>query len=192
MSETAGWISRLAERLRDWPRRSVSVRADEQRAGVLVPLVEDGTSPSLVIERRAANLPNHAGQYGFPGGTVDEEDTSIEATALREAREEIALEADKIQVLGRLSDLRTPTGYVITPVVGVVRGPVTLTPSPDEVAFIIQVPVDFLLRDDAFRMVARRSRGLLIRTDALVFQGHVVWGATARILLELRRLIRSV
>lgn len=192
MSETVSWISRLAERLRDWPRRTVSVRADEQRAGVLIPLIGAETSPSLVIERRAANLPNHPGQYGFPGGTVDDEDASIEATALREAREETALAPESIQVLGRLSDLRTPTGYVITPVVGAIRGPVVLTPSPDEVAFLIRVPVGFLLRDDAFRMVARRSGGLLIRTNALVFKEHVVWGATARILLELRRLIRSV
>jgi len=168
----------------------LELRPGETRAGVLIPVIMGNGRADLLIERRAADLPNHAGQYGFPGGAVDPGDRDIVETALREAREEIALDPGGIEVIGRLSDVRTPTGYVVTPIVGVVPGPVNPAPSPTEVAFVILVPLRFLLAPGAFRRVRRRAGGLLIQTDALVFEGHAVWGMTARILLELRRLLR--
>ncbi|NOZ79745.1 MAG: CoA pyrophosphatase [Acidobacteria bacterium] len=183
--------NRLEGVLRARERRTMTPRPGERLAGVLVPLLADADGFDLVIERRAGNLSHHAGQYGFPGGAADPGDPTIVDTALREVREEIGLDPEHVRVLGLLSDIRTPTGYVITPVVGAVDGPVTLTPSPSEVAFLIRVPVSFLLGPEAFTDVTRRSNGLLISTKALVWNGHVIWGATARILQELVRIMRA-
>ncbi len=172
-------------------RRTMEAHPGERLAGVLVPLLAGvGHGCDLLIERRAGNLAHHAGQYGFPGGSMDVGDPTIVDTALREANEEIGLGRDQVRVLGLLSDIRTPTGFVITPVVGSVSDPVTLAPSPSEVAFLIRIPVAFLLAPGAFKKVTRRSNGLLIGTTALVWQGHVVWGATARILLEFVDVLR--
>ncbi len=190
MRELLAQERHLEQVLHNRKRRVMRARSGERVAGVLVPLLADADGLDLLIERRAGNLAHHAGQYGFPGGTADPGDATIVETALREANEEIGLGRDQIRVLGLLSDIRTPTGFVITPVAGSVLGPVTLCPSPSEVAFLIRVPVSFLLSPGAFQNVTQRSNGLLISTEALVWEGHVIWGATARILRELQRLMR--
>ena len=182
--------NRLEKVLRKRERRTMTPRCGERLAGVLVPLLADADGFDLLIERRSRNLSHHAGQYGFPGGAADPEDRTIVDTALREVREEIGLDPEHVQILGLLSDIRTPTGYVITPVVGAVDGPVTLVPSPSEVAFLIRVPVSFVLSPGVFTEVTQRSNGLLIRTKALVWNEHVIWGATARILQALARIMR--
>ena len=104
----------------------------------------------------------------------------------------MGLDPALVRILGRLPGLRTPTGFLISPVVGTIQGPVDLKPSPDEVAGLLWVPVERLLGADAFRLIPRRSRGLLIWSSALLHEGEVVWGATARILLGLRRVLRRV
>jgi len=172
------------------PRR-LSVRPGERRAAVLVPVLEGDGEPRLLLERRSARLTHHAGQYSFPGGVVEPGDGRVERTALREAREETGIDPEDVEILGTLPDLRTPTGFVITPVVGLVRGRQHLRPESGEVEELVTVPLAFLTRPGAFRRVIRRSRGVLIHGDALVYEGRVIWGATARILLALRRVLRQ-
>ncbi len=172
--------------------RTLELRPGELRAAVLVPLVEQEGVLHLLIEKRPESLPNHGGQLSFPGGVIEPEDGGPEAAALRETREEVGLDPSRVRILGRLPELRTPTGFVISPVVGAVHGPVELHLSPDEVAGILWVPVSKLLRDDAFQLVPRRAGGLLIWSSALLHEGEVVWGATARVLLALRRLLRDL
>ncbi len=186
------WEEALAEALAHRGPRHLDPRPGELPAAVLVPLVDHDGVLSLLLEKRPESLPNHGGQLGFPGGVIEPGDGGPEQAALRETREEVGIAPSAVRILGRLDDLRTPTGYVITPVVGSVRGPVEVRPSPDEVAGILWIPVPRLLRGDAFRLVPRRAAGLLIRSSALVHEGEVVWGATARILLALRRVLRGV
>ncbi len=186
------WRTALKVELARTPGRRIAARPSEVQAAVLVLLLEEGAGPTLVLERRADDLSNHAGQIAFPGGAADPEDASPEETALREAREEIGLESRFVEVLGRLPDLRTPTGYVITPVVGVAPGTVDLHPSPSEVDRILRVPVSRLLEAGAFQLVPRRSHGLLIWSTAVIHRGDVIWGATARMLLSLRRILARV
>ena len=189
---SVGWEEKLAARLREREPRTLTPRRGELAAAVLVPLLERGDSLDLLIERRPETLPNHGGQLSFPGGVIEEDDRGPEAAAIREAGEEVGLDPSRVRVLGRLPDIRTPTGFVITPVVAVVSGPVTFRLSPEEVAEVVLVPVDRLLRPGAFELVPRRGRGLLIWSSALVHGGHVIWGATARILQALRRVLLEI
>jgi len=184
------WRRVLHDRLDRTPRRSLTPRSSERRAAVLVPILDEPAGPRLLIERRPRHLSSHAGQYAFPGGAVELGDGSVEATALRETYEEVGIEPQSVQLLGQLSDQRTPTGFLISPLVGAVASGVTVRPSPDEVELTIRVPLEFLQRPGAFKMVRRRAWGLLISSQALVWNGHEVWGATARMLLALRRLTR--
>jgi len=192
MADLRAWRRTLQTELAGIPQRRIVARQHEVRAAVLVLLMEEAGSVHLLLERRADHLPNHAGQFAFPGGAADEEDGTVERTALREAQEEVGLDPDLVEVLGRLPDLRTPTGYVITPVVGAAFGTVDLRPSASEVARIVRLPVPRLLEPGAFRLLPRRSHGLLIWSTSLVHRGDVIWGATARILLSLRRIVARV
>lgn len=106
------------------------------------------SAPAVLLTRRAANLRSHAGQWALPGGRVDAGE-SAEDTALRELHEEVGLHLDSAQVLGRLDDYATRSGYVITPVVVWAGAARELQANPAEVASIHRVPLSELLRDDA-------------------------------------------
>lgn len=185
------WASDLRSRLR-LGARTLAEQRGERRAAVLIPLVRKGkNTPEVLLVRRSRALRAHPGQYAFPGGTTEPGDSSLVATAVREAGEEIGLGVDEVTILGRLPDVRTPTGYLISPFIGLVEPARPLQPSSPEIAFVLHVPTEYIVRAEAFTTVRRRARGLLFTGDALVWDGHEVWGATARMLLALRRLLRS-
>jgi mutator protein MutT len=142
------------------------LRADpgaHRRAAVAVPVVEEGTgahykgiaSPpgwsraaALLLTRRPLTLRNHAGQWALPGGRIDDGETAEEA-ALRELREEVGLDLASDDVLGRLDDYSTRSGFVITPIVVWAGQADALVPNPDEVASIHRIPVQEFMREDA-------------------------------------------
>ncbi|MGB0671037.1 MAG: CoA pyrophosphatase [Rhodospirillales bacterium] len=156
-----------------------------RRAAVLVPVVgrEDGLS--ILFTRRTDHLHHHAGQISFPGGRVEEGDTSLEDTALRETEEECGLDRRHISLLGRLDDYVTRTGFRITPVVGLVHPPFGLNPDTFEVAEIFEVPLAFLL-DPANRVrESRRFEGTTRYFHAFPYGDYFIWGATAGMLVNL-------
>lgn len=156
-------------------------------AAVLVPLVERDGALHMVFTQRPESMRTHSGQVSFPGGKRDDDDADLVATALREADEELGIAATSVSVLGRLTQVPTPSGYVITPVVGVLASSAAaFRVNAQEVAEVFDVPVA-VLRDPATvkdRGEARRFgyRWQLIEYHA---QGHVIWGATARMVTEL-------
>src|SRR5581483_3917316 len=114
-------------------------------AAVLVPVIsEPGHADRLLFTERRHDLSTHAGQIAFPGGKQDAEDADHAACAVRETTEELGIEPASIEVLGLLDDVPTPTRFVITPVVARLRGPLTMTPNPAEVASVFAVPLDAL------------------------------------------------
>ena len=99
----------------------------------------------MLLTQRTAHLKSHSGQVSFPGGKAEPHDPSAEDTALREAQEEIGLERERVELLGRLSRYHTRTGFRVTPVVGIVSPPIELKPDVQEVAEVFEVPLSFLL-----------------------------------------------
>jgi 8-oxo-dGTP pyrophosphatase MutT (NUDIX family) len=156
-------------------------------AAVLVPLVcrEDGWH--LLFIRRAESVEHHKGQVAFPGGACDPSDSGAEATALREAEEEIGLRAQDVHLLGRLNDIVTITRYRVTPVVGVVPWPYAFRPAPNEVARLFTIPLDFLTRRENRSEQPLTPRGEARPFPVVIFrsyEGEVLWGASARIVLN--------
>jgi len=117
-------------------------------AAVLMPIVLREPQPTLLLTQRTAHLNDHAGQISLPGGRVDASDGSAIETALREAEEEVGLDRALVEVLGTLPDYLTGTGFRVTPVVSLVRPPLTLRADPFEVAEIFEVPLAFLMNGD--------------------------------------------
>jgi 8-oxo-dGTP pyrophosphatase MutT (NUDIX family) len=125
----------------------------------------------------------------FPGGRAEPEDASAEFTALREAGEEIGLATDRVEILARLPDYRTRTGFRVTPVIGLVTPPLELAPDPREVAEVFEVPLAFLLDPRNRQRRTRDFQGLTVGYYVFEYQDRVIWGATAGMLVNLYRML---
>ena len=155
-------------------------------AAVLVPLwmTSESAEPRVVLTRRRRELRRHAGEISFPGGRRDAEDASLTETALREAEEEIGLPRADVRLLGSLPSTATfATNYVIHPFVGVIPAGIAWRPSALEVDAVLELPLEELRAGRTRTRLERR--GISFETDAYVVDGHMIWGATARILEHL-------
>jgi 8-oxo-dGTP pyrophosphatase MutT (NUDIX family) len=150
-------------------------------AAVLILLTQQEDNWHIVLTQRTAHLHDHAGQISFPGGRKDEEDVDLVATALREANEEIGVDASKIELLGALPSYVTITAYEVTPVVAI-SAPQTFTCDPFEVADVFQVPLAHVLDEANWRRDSFLRAGLRREYWAVPYKERYVWGATAGML----------
>lgn len=155
-------------------------------AAVLVGLVPAGTGWEVLLTRRTDHLRDHPGQISFPGGRLEAADEGPVAAALRETEEEVGIAPALVDVLGYLPPHPVVTGFAVSPVVGLIRPGFQLRPDPMEVAEIFGVPLDYLLRDDAFAAGQREVRGVTVPVYSCQHGRHLIWGATAHILHTLR------
>jgi 8-oxo-dGTP pyrophosphatase MutT (NUDIX family) len=157
--------------------------ADSRRAAVLVPVLLEPEGARLVYTVRREDLADHAGQISFPGGSVDPEDGSLLETALREAEEEIDLRPDLVEVVGGLEEMYIPpSGFRVSPFVGLLPPEAELVLAPDEVEAIFTVSLDELMRPETFQRVPWTRDGRDYMVPVFAVEGSPprnIWGATA-------------
>ena len=158
-------------------------------AAVLIPVVMHAQGLTVLFTQRTDDLRSHAGQVSFPGGRAESGDASAEVTALREAEEEVGLAPERIEVIGRLPDYRTRTGYRVTPVIGLVTPPLELRPDPREVAEVFEVPLSFLLDPRNQQRRTREYQGREVGFYVFEYGARTIWGATAGMLVNLYRML---
>lgn len=192
-------IAGLRRRLRRTPP-AFSVYGDEGARGegpatvaaVLVPIVAHSGGLTVVFTQRTSHLKAHSGQVSFPGGRAEPHDLTPESTALRETEEEIGLPTSRVEVLARLPDYHTRTGFRVTPVVGLVLPPLDLRPDPREVQEVFEVPLGFLLDPGNYRRETRELQGNRVSYYVIQFGERRIWGATAGMLVNLHRHVTGV
>ena len=161
-------------------------------AGVLIPVMERDAGLSVLLTQRSAELKHHAGQVSFPGGRMEEHDRDIVHAALRETHEEVGIPPAAINIVGYLPPMPTITGYAVTAVVGLVADGVSLRIDRTEVEYAFEVPLAFLLDRRNERSLEREYQGRRVPTVEFHYAGERIWGATAHLLIELRkRLIKE-
>ncbi len=160
-------------------------------AAVLLTLYPVDGDLRIILQKRSEQVEHHKGEISFPGGMVDEDDESRLYTALREADEEMGIHPDDVCVLGRLDDTPTISDFMISTYVGAIPSPYTFTPSEAEVAEVLLAPVSHLRKPSSFRDEVRLEGGRFHRMPTYVYDGHVIFGATARILEQFLRLTKN-
>jgi len=190
------WRSRLLEAVSPLESGVNALRVDGYRpansedyrpgktAAVLVPFL-DLPEPELVLTRRADHLPQHAGQVSFPGGAAEDNDRSAVQTALREAEEEIGLPPGLARPIGFLDRMDTISDYRVLPVVALVTPSVVWRPDEREVAEVFTVPASIILDRARFTQRQVERDGQRYTIWSLPWKHHMIWGATAAMLMNL-------
>ena len=152
-------------------------------ASVLIAIRAD--TGNVIMTKRSAKLKHHPGQIAFAGGKQDANDANAIDASLREAREEIGLMPDCIEVLGVLPPHETVTGYTVTPVIALVHGQFDPKPDVREVSEVFEVPLKHVTNPSMFRIEGRRWQGHFRQYFVVPYGSYYIWGATARILRSL-------
>ena len=165
------------------PERAAEMDAPGSKdAAVLVPLSPDPLT--AVFTERRADLRRHAGEISFPGGRQDHPAEDLRETALREAHEEIGLEPPGVELVGALPPVGTfVTGYRIFPFVGLIEPGQTWRPQATEVERVLEFTLADLVKGHEMQRLIRK--GVPVKTPTYTVDGHLVWGATARIVQSL-------
>ncbi|MBH88884.1 MAG: coenzyme A pyrophosphatase [Magnetovibrio sp.] len=160
-------------------------------AAVLIPLVLHEGNTTVLLTRRTENLAKHPGQISFPGGHMEDFDGTPEETALRETEEEIGLNRCHVDIIGRLNNYETRTGFRVTPIVAFVTPPFNLTQDFDEVAEFFEVPTSFLLDPVNHRRHNHIYEGTLREFYTISYNQYSIWGVTAGILVNFSEALES-
>ncbi len=184
MGMVVSTLARLKEQLPQEPEPP-GPASDLVSAGVLVPLFVKEEEVQVLFTQRTLTVKDHRGQIAFPGGVRDPEDAHLLATALRESFEEIGLTPEAVEVLGTLPPVATITGYHITPFVGLIPYPYDFKPNSREVKRLLALPVSAFYAPERWSSGPYNFQGRITRVCCWRNGQEVVWGATARILLNL-------
>lgn len=166
-------------------------RADHRLASVLILAYPSELESHIVLTRRTQHLPTHAGQISFPGGSIEADDRDPVHTALREAREEINLNDNEIDILGILEVTLLPSGFAVAPVLAVSDRQPVLQPNPDEVDEIFSIPISIVSDLSLYREDSLERDGIRRQFYYLNYGDYYIWGATAKMLRNLARLLQD-
>lgn len=151
-------------------------------AAVLIPVVERNKGLDVILTKRMEHLNSHSGQVAFPGGKIDDTDANAAAAALREAHEEVGMEPGQAEVIGSLPDYYTGSGYRITPVIALVDPAAKLEANPEEVDYVFEVPLAFLMDPVNHKRGSREFYGARRYYYEMPYGSHYIWGVTAGII----------
>lgn len=165
------------------------LRRNASKQAAVLMAITDRSRPGMILTVRREHLRTHAGQIAFPGGRIEQAEDAVGA-ALREAREEILLEPAAVEVVGMIEPYRTVTGYVVSPVLGVVPPDLPLRPHEEEVADLFEAPLDFLLDPANQRLESALFQGRERHYYEIMWNERRIWGATAAIIVNLSRRLR--
>jgi 8-oxo-dGTP pyrophosphatase MutT (NUDIX family) len=155
---------------------------EHRRACVLIPLIRDRAGKwSILFSRRSDQLQAHSGQVAFPGGAVEPEE-ALEAAAIREAQEEVGIPPEHVELIGRLDDVVTHSGFLVAPFVGLITEPVEYVLQESEVVEVFEVPVEALLDPELPEVRYIPFRGKSYPAYYYPYQGKEIWGLTGRML----------
>ena len=170
---------------------SITDKSSLREAAVLIAVTKPTpqVDSQIVLTVRSSDLKSHAGQISLPGGTREGMDSDLTATALRESEEEIGLTPSEVKIIGRLGDLTLPSGYMVTPIVGVINPGIKFIRQEDEVADIFQAPLDLVLDIPSYKKSKVEFKGKERTILELQHEDYRIWGATAAILFDLAQQI---
>ncbi|ETS30429.1 CoA pyrophosphatase [Photorhabdus temperata] len=186
MMPLSDFINRFQLQIPSPPKRLAN---NTRHAAVLLPIICK-PKPTLLLTQRATTLRSHAGQVAFPGGVADPEDKSIIATALREAAEEVNIPHQKVKVLGQLMPLDSMSGYLVTPIVGLLAPELSFHSNPTEVSSIFEIPLSEALSLSSYHYLDVNRRGQQYRIYFHWYQGRLIWGLTAAIIYQLAQQVQ--
>ena len=156
-------------------------------ASVLIPILTFKKDLEILLTKRSNSLKNHPGQIAFPGGKKDQIDSSPIETALRETQEEVGLNPKNVEIIASLPSHKTATGFVIKPYLGLINQPFSEILRQGEVDEIFTVPYEYILNEENFSIQTRKWNGSQRSYYVVPYGPYYIWGATARILLNLSR-----
>jgi 8-oxo-dGTP pyrophosphatase MutT (NUDIX family) len=164
-----------------------------RKASVLIPITRyrPGKNSEIVLTVRSKNLNSHPGQISLPGGSQDPDDLDVVATALRESEEEIGLARSNVEVIGRLGDMALPSGFQVTPIIGLIEPGLDFAPCPIEVAEIFHAPLSLVMNPDSYNSTSMIYDNQQRKILELQFEQFRIWGATAAILYHLAQIIEN-
>jgi len=184
-------IERVRQALADYTPRQIE-EPTATAAAVLIVLYDLSGELHLLFTERTDQVEHHKGQISFPGGACADEDDCMETTALRETFEEIGVQPDDVKIVGQLDDMVTISNFRVTPYVGLLQAeadyPFSL--NSHEVARVVQVPLSFLADEKNMELEVRQHQGREVLVPAFCYNGHRIWGATARMLHQFLELLR--
>ncbi|MCH7626346.1 MAG: CoA pyrophosphatase [Chloroflexi bacterium] len=170
------------------PKKTV-VDSSLTPAGVTLLLYPKDGEYCILLNKRTDTVDDHKGEISFPGGRKDPEDKTLLDTALRETHEEMGISPDDVDVLGEIDDVPTNTSYLISTFVGTIPYPYEFAPSEAEVAEVLEVPISTLMDINSARDEVRVRDGELVNSVSYSYDGHLIFGATARILSRFLELL---
>lgn len=184
-------LERVESALADYNPRKIE-HPSAAAAAVLILLHPSEGDALLVFTERTNHVEHHKGQMSFPGGACDDIDAGCEDTALRETWEEIGVQRDHVRLIGCLDDMVTISNFRVTPFVGVLeyveKYPYKI--NDKEVAKVVEVPLSFLMEEGNMELEVREHQGREVLVPSFSYDGHRIWGATARMLHQLVELLR--
>lgn len=157
-------------------------KGERVRAAVLIPIISENNALSIILTQRTDLVEHHKNQISFPGGVVDDDDRSTSDAALRETNEELGILPSEIEVLGEIDDVTTPSGFLITPVVGILKKKPHFQLNTLEVNEAFIVPLSFFANTKNVRVETREFEGKKRDVYFYEYNGRTIWGATAFII----------